>query len=672
MPEKLRTIEHEIEKLRKEIRHNDYLYYVLDQPEISDFEYDQLFKRLQKLEEQYPSLVTPDSPTQRVSGLAAPTFNPVRHTVPMLSLDNTYNETEFRQWYERVSKALDNTDFEMTIELKIDGVGVNLTYENGILAIGATRGDGVTGEDVTPNMKSVRAIPLRLISPDPPRFLEVRGEVYMNKKEFEILNEKIKEKGEQPFANPRNSAAGSLRQKDPRITANRPLRFFIHSYGKVEGEEFSTHWEFLQHMKSFGLRPVEHARLTRNWEDVLDYRKNMEEKRDSLPYEVDGIVIKVNSLAQQRTLGFTQKSPRWAIAYKFPARQATTKIAGIRVQVGRTGVITPVADLDPVQVGGVTIEHATLHNFDEIKRLDARVGDTALIERAGDVIPKVVKVIESKRTGHEKPFHIPRECPSCGGPITKEKEEEVAYRCLNPSCPVQIERGLIHFAGREAMDIDGMGEVVVEQLVRRKTVKDFADIYKLTKSDLLTLDLFKEKKAEKLLSAIEKSKERPLSRLLFALGIHHVGEKAAWVLAGEFRTMDRLLKATNEDLGRIKDFGPVLAEAVCDFFAQPAVKVLIADLREAGVNMTEPEREARGLPFEGKTFVFTGELKGCTRTEAEKRVRELGGNASSSVSNKTDYVVAGEAAGSKLSKAEKLGVKVIDEAAFDKLLKGAQ
>jgi DNA ligase (NAD+) len=669
MADKELKIQRETEILRDEIRRADYRYYVLDAPEISDHEYDRLLKRLAEIEKQHPRLITADSPTQRVSGQAAPTFKPVRHTVPMLSLDNTYSDDELAGWFNRVQKALDKTDVELAVELKIDGVSANLIYENGTLVRGATRGDGTTGEDVTPNLKSVRAIPLRLLSAHPPGFLEVRGEVYIDKLDFLTLNRAMTDKGEPPFANPRNAAAGSLRQKNVLITAARPLKFFVHSCGKVEGERFSTHWEFLEHCRILGLKPAEHSLLCKSIDEVIAFQKDIETRRDSLPYEVDGIVVKVNSLAQQDAMGFTMKSPRWAIAYKFTARQATTRINGIRVQVGRTGAITPVADLDPVEVGGVTISRATLHNFDEIKRLDARIGDTVLVERAGDVIPKVVKVIESKRAGHEKTFHPPQRCPACGGPITREKEEEVAYRCLNPSCPAQLEQGLIHFACRKAMDIEGLGESAVRQLVQRNMVTSFADIYELKKDNLLQLELFREKKADNLLTAIDKSKHQPLSRLLFALGIHHAGEKAAWVLAQHFGTIDRLAHASEEDLTAIGEIGPVMAQSIRNYFRQPSVTSLIDRLKRAGVNMSEPERETAPRPLAGKIFVITGELGAFSRSEAEERIRERGGNPSSAVSRKTDYVVAGDNPGSKFDKAKKLGVAIIHEAEFLEMVK---
>jgi DNA ligase (NAD+) len=667
-PENQQKIAGEIELLRQEIRKHDYLYYVQDSPELSDYQYDQLLKKLQELEKKYPRLVTPDSPTQRVSGLAAPTFAPARHTVPMLSLDNTYSREELREWAARVDKGLKNEKCEFVVEPKIDGVGLAVTYKDGVLSTGATRGDGETGEDITPNSKTIRSIPLKLTAARPPSFVDIRGEVYMEKEEFAALNKRIVDIGEEPFANPRNAAAGSLRQKDPKVTASRPLKFFVHSYGRIEGgEDFSTHWEFLGICRKMGLRPAQQSKLFDNFDKVVDYCAEFEEKRDTLPYEIDGMVVKVNSLAQQKVLGFTMKSPRWAIAFKFAARQASTKINGIRVQVGRTGVLTPVADLEPVELSGVTISHATLHNFDEIERLGVSVGDTVLIERAGDVIPKVVKVM--KKAGGHKKFAIPAKCPACHEPVTKEKEEEVAYRCMNPSCPAQLEGGLIHFAARGAMDIEGMGESAVQQLVKSGKVKNFDDIYRLKKEDLLELELFKDRKAEKLLAAIEKSKKQPLFRLLYGLGIPNVGEKASLVLAERFETLDRLAGADREQLTSINEVGPVMAEAVTDYFSQASVRKLMEHFKSFGVNMKEPEREKGEQKLSGLTFVFTGELKNRSRSEAEALTRSLGGNPTSSVSKKTDYVVAGEAAGSKLEKAKKLGVKILDEAGFERLIK---
>ena len=664
MPEKNRYTPSYIEKLKKEINRHDYLYYVEDSPEITDYQYDQLLKRLANIETANPELVTPDSPTQRVSGKASPTFEPVRHSIPMLSLDNTYSDEELSDWYNRAAKGLKGDPFELIVELKIDGVSLNLTYANGILKTCATRGDGEIGEDVTPNAKSIRSIPLRLLSVNPPRYLEVRGEVYINKKDFHDLNSRISNDGEQEFANPRNAAAGSLRQKNQLVTAKRPLKFFVHSYGLIEGETFETHWQFLEYCRKAGLRPTDNARLCRNLNEVLAFRNEIEQARDNLPYEIDGIVIKVNSLRQQQVLGFTSKSPRWAIAFKFAPRQAVTKIDNIRVQVGRTGILTPVAELTPVEISGVMVSNSTLHNFDEIDRLGVKIGDTVLIERAGDVIPKVVKTFAEKRTGAEKTFHIPKKCPACGEPITKEKDDEVAYRCINPSCPAQIEQGLEHFAARDAMDIDGLGESAVQQLLNRKLVANFSDLYFLKKEDLLKLELFKDKKANNLADAIEKSKSRPLSRLLFGLGIRHIGEKAARVLADKFETMNRLIDASREELESIPEIGPVMAAAIKDFFQQVSVRDVIDSLKKAGVNMIEPEREKKLSRITGKTFVLTGELDSLTRSEAGSRITELGGIVTSSVSKKTDYLILGKDPGSKYEKAKKLNVKIIDEKEF--------
>ncbi|MDI6640995.1 MAG: NAD-dependent DNA ligase LigA [Elusimicrobiota bacterium] len=671
-------IKKQIENLRKEIRKHDYLYYVLNQPEISDYEYDQLMKKLEELEKAHPEFITPDSPTQRVSGEVTKEFKPVKHSTAMLSLDNTYSAEEIREWDTRIKKFLPNQKYAFIVEPKIDGVSCAVTYKNGLLSVGATRGDGETGEDITLNIKTIKSIPLSLFQTSNqgskfqfqlPSIFEVRGEVYIDKKEFEKLNKELLEKGQTTFANPRNAAAGSLRQKDPKITASRPLKFFVHSFGEIKDARFTTYSEFLAFCKKLGLRTIEHTKLCKNIDEVINYCLHWQEKRDEIDYEIDGMVIKVNSLKQRKILGFTMKSPRWAIAYKFPARQATTKVINIRVQVGRTGIITPVADLQPVQCGGVTISHATLHNFDEIERLGVLIGDTVLVERAGEVIPKVVKVIESKRTGREKKFELPKKCPECSGVIVKEKEEEVGWRCINPSCPAQLERGLIHFAKREAMDIEGLGDAVVKQLVSKKIVTDFADLYSLKKSDLFKLELFKDKKAENLLAAIEKSKTQPLSHLLYGIGIRNIGEKAANLLVERFGDIDRLMAATAEELTEIKEVGPVTAESVVNFFKQPQTKKLIAKLKAQGVNTKEPKKVVVESPFTGKTVVFTGELKSFSRTEAETKIRELGGSPSSSVSKKTDFIIVGENPGSKYTKAKQLGVKILTEEEFLSLIK---
>jgi DNA ligase (NAD+) len=668
-------IKQEIEKLRDEIRHHDYRYYVLDQPEISDKEYDVLLNKLKGLERAHPDLVTPDSPTQRVGGEPLKGFKTISHKVRMLSLDNAYSFDELKEWDERVKKGLPRAEkVQYVAELKIDGVSVSLTYEKGVLAVGATRGDGETGEDVTLNLKTVASIPLKLLDHPAgsiPETLEVRGEVYMAKKDFEELNRLRAGEGEALFANPRNSAAGSLKLLDPRLVAERNLTCFIHSFGILEkGRPPEGQWEFLEQAKKWGLRVNPASKLCGDLDEVMQFCKKWQEKRDSLDYEIDGIVVKVDSFDQQKRLGFTLKSPRWACAYKFPAKQATTRLKDIKVQVGRTGVITPVAELEPVECAGVIIKHATLHNFDEIERLGVRIGDKVVIERAGEVIPKIIKAVESVRTGKEKVFRIPLRCPACGGEITKEKEQEVAYRCVNPSCPAQLERGLVHFASRVAMDIEGMGEAAIEQLIANRMLKDFADIYFLKKDELLRLELYKDKKAQNLLDAIEKSKKQPLSRLLFAMGIRHVGEKAAFVLAQKFNTMDRIISARKEDFDAIHEIGSVMAEAIEEFFRQEGTKRLVAKLKKAGVNMSEPKTAAAySHALGGKTFVFTGELSDFSRQEAERLVRELGGNAGSSVSGSTDFVVAGENPGSKYDKAKKLGVKVISEKEFKEMIR---
>ncbi len=668
-----KDVKKEIGKLRDEIRHHDYCYYVLNQPKASDKEYDELVKKLEGMEEEHPELITPDSPTQRVSGALIEGFKTVRHKVKMLSLDNTYSFEELQDWDERVHKGLLHSEkVEYVAELKIDGVSVSLTYEDGVLTIGATRGDGEIGEDITLNLRTVHAIPLKLpLTPNskPPATLEVRGEIYMTKKGFKQLNKTRSGQGEVLFANPRNSAAGSLKLLDSKLVAERRLNCFIHSFGIMEGSKaIPDQWEFLQTAKKweFSINPAN--KLCKDLEEVIKFCRHWQEKRDLLDYEIDGIVVKVNSFDQQKRLGETLKNPRWACAYKFPAKQATTRLKEIRVQVGRTGVITPVAELEPVECGGVTIKHATLHNFDEIERLGVRRGDKVLVERAGEVIPKIVKVVESGKTSGEKAFKIPAKCPACGSEITKEKEEEVAYRCINPSCPAQLERGLAHFASRAAMDIEGMGEAAVEQLVQKGMVKDFAGIYSLTKEKLLKLELFKNKKAENLLAAIEKSKKQPLSRLLYALGIRHVGEKAAFVLARRFGELGKIISSKREDFEAIHEIGSVMAESVEHFFKQKKTQDLMEDLKKAGLNMSEPKRKAAAQPLAGRTFVFTGEMAGFTRQEAERLVRELGADATSSVSGNTDFVVAGESPGSKYAAAKKLGVKIITEKEFRKMI----
>lgn len=674
-------IKNRIDKLRQQIRHHDYGYYVLSHPKISDKEYDDLMRELKNLEEKYPELKSDDSPTVRVSGGILEGFQTVKHRQKMLSLDNTYSFEELKDWDERVHKGLRaNENTEYVVELKIDGVSANITYQKGKLSVGATRGDGEMGEDVTQNIKTIRPVPLVLLGKNIPDFIEIRGEVYMERKDFDMLNKERESQGEVLFANPRNAASGSLKLLDTGIIARRKLNFFAHSLGEYsrhsgippkagKGRNVSNQWDFLQKLKGWGMRTNPHFKLCKDIEEVINCCKIWQEKREKLTYEIDGIVIKVNSFEEQEKLGFTSKSPRWAVAYKFPAQQTTTVVKNITVQVGRTGVITPVADLEPKRCSGVVISRATLHNFDEIKRLKIKIGDRVVLERAGEVIPKIIKVIESARTGKEKEFRIPKTCPACGLRITKEKEGEVAYRCINPLCPAQIERGLTHFACRDAMDIEGMGGAVVGQLVRKGLVGDFSDIYFLKKESLLKLELFKEKKSENLLVAIEKSKQKPLSRLIYGFGIRHVGEKAAYVLAQRFRTMDNLIKAKREELDAIYEVGQVMAESIVSFFKQNSTQQLIKKLKEAGLNLEEKVASVKKSTLTGKTVVFTGELKDFSRNQAENLVRQFGGNASSSVSKNTDFVVAGEHPGSKYDEARKLGIKIIDEKELKEMIK---
>ncbi|HQP10530.1 MAG TPA: NAD-dependent DNA ligase LigA, partial [Candidatus Omnitrophota bacterium] len=622
----------------------------------------------------FPDLRDPHSPSQRIGAKVPSSEKTVTHRTKMYSLDNTYSIEELKEWHQRVLKGLPGESVEYVVELKIDGISAALTYEKGLFALGATRGDGSVGEDVTHSLKTVRSIPLKLQESRRKKFperLEVRGEIYMNREVFEKLNRERKKAGEVLFANPRNATSGSVKLLDSRVTAERKLNCFIHSFGVLEGgAAFQTQWEFLNGIREWGFCVDASHRLCRSLDEVIDYCREYQEKRKMIPYEVDGIVIKVNSLSQQARLGNTLKSPRWAVAYKFPAYQATTALKDIVVQVGRTGVLTPVAELEPVECAGVIISRATLHNFDEIKRLGICKGDRVLIERAGDVIPKIVKVVSSAPGGRRTVFDVPKKCPECGGQIIKDKSEEVAYRCANPSCLRQLERRLVHFASRAAMDIEGLGEAAVAQLLEKDLVRDLADIYFLKKEDLLTLDLFKEKKAAKLIAAIERSKEQPLSRFLFGLGIVNVGEKAAYVLAQRFKTLDRVMSAKIEAFQEIHEIGEVTAGSVYKFFHDPSTKELVDKFRRTGMNMKE-KAEARGEKLAGKTFVFTGELASLTRDKAQAQVKALGGEIASSVSKNTDFVVAGNAPGSKYNKALSLGVTVLNEQQFFSLISGA-
>lgn len=651
----------EIEALRSQIREHDVRYYVEDKPVISDREYDRLIERLKSLENENPDLITPDSPTQRVGGKPVSKFEPVRHDVPMLSLDNTYSPEEVEAWENRIRKTLRDHELEFVLNPKIDGLSLSILYEDGKLVRAATRGDGETGENVTQNARTIRAIPLQLKKKQ--EKFEVRGEVFMDILDFQKMNERLIGEGKEPFANPRNAASGSLRQKDPKITAQRPLKFFAHSYAVSEGSHYKTYSDFLKDCRSAGIPVAEPYKKMSSIRDVLKIFEDWKSKKENWAFQADGVVVRLNDLKQQEALGTTAKSPRWAVAYKFPAKQATTLLEAVDHSVGRTGVITPTAKLKPVECGGVVISNATLHNYDEIKRLGVKIGDTVLIERAGEVIPKVVNVVKEKRTGHEKNIPTPSKCPACGTAVTK-LEGEVAIRCLNPNCPVQLERSILHFVSRDAMDIDGLGEAVVQQLLAAGFVKDVADIYDLKKEQFLDLELFADKRAENLTAAIEQSKKRPLDKLIFALGVRNVGEKMAHTLATKFGSIEALAAASASDLENIPDAGPIAASSIHQFFQQSKVKDTLRRLKKCGINPEMKKNPKKESFFSGKTVVFTGELESMSRSEAERLIRETGGKAAGSVSSKTDVVIAGPGAGSKLKKAHTLGISVIDERTF--------
>ena len=653
----------EIEQLKKLINYHNNLYYNLDNPILSDTQYDELYKKLCDLENQYPQFRTADSPTQRVGGKAVNTFTPITHAVPMMSLDNSYSADDIRQWYDRASKTLGRTDFEMVVEGKIDGVSCSLTYQDGKLVQAASRGDGKTGEDITLNVLTVKNIPHQLIGA-PAGLLEIRGEVYLDKKDLQHLNETQQARNENIFANTRNAAAGSLRQKDPALAAQRPLKFFAHSFGAGDINQTSFSG-FMQQCKSWGFSICPVRMQTTQISEVIRFYNQFESSRHQLPFDVDGLVVKIDSFENQQILGVTAKSPRWAIAFKYPAPQATTTVKRITFSVGRSGIITPVAELAPVPCAGVIISNATLHNFDEIKRLGVRENDTVIVERAGEVIPKIIKVVEHKGTQEVLP---PTTCPSCGADVAKESDE-VGYYCMNPACPAQLRARILHFASRDAMDIEGMGDVVTDQLLANNYITDFADIYNLSLLHLLQLENFRDKKALNLLNAIEASKQKPLSKLLFALGIAFVGEKTAEILADHFHTMDALKTASLEDLQSVPEVGETVSKSIYDFFRNPRATEQIEKLRQQGLTFTQPQKEQAGHALEGKTLVFTGELPTLSRSEAERLAKQHGGKTSSSVSKKTSYVVAGAEAGSKLKKAQELGVPVLSEEEFLKLLK---
>lgn len=653
-------------QLTKQLNDHAHRYYVLDAPIISDAEFDKLFRELQTLEKEFPEFAADNSPLKRVGGAVLTEFSTLEHRVPMLSLANALNEKELSDFYQRLRKATGKDDIELVGEPKLDGLGVELIYEDGNFVAGSTRGDGFTGENISENLKTIRQIPMELRGKDLPALLEVRGEVIISKAGFEKLNEQREKTGEKLFANPRNAAAGSLRQLDSRITANRPLEIFIYSPGQIEGYDYNSQWELLEQFKAWGFPVNPYNKILKNENDALAYFRRMEADRETLPYDIDGIVVKVNDSALQVELGMRTRTPRWAIAGKFKARTEITQIESIVAQVGRTGVLTPVANLKPVQLGGVTVSRATLHNQDEIDRKDIRVGDWVVIERAGDVIPKVIKVIEERRPKGTEPYHLPDTCPVCGSKVQRV-DGGVAVKCVHLDCPAQLKTGISHFVSKLAMDIDGMGEKIVDQLVENGLIKSVADIYTLKYEELVILERFGEKSARNLIASIKKSAKRPLSSVIYALGIPNIGEYLARVLAQHFGSLDALLDADMETLVNIDDIGEIVAESVITFAQDEDNRKMIEKLKSNGI---DPKMGEKGeQPLEGKIFVFTGSLESMTRDAAKDAVRNLGAKASGSVSSKTDYVVSGESSGSKLDKARELGVQVMSEAEFIEFMK---
>jgi DNA ligase (NAD+) len=645
-----------IEQLREELRRHEHLYYVLDEPEITDAEYDALMRELERLEADHPELIAPDSPTQRVGGKPREGFVKVAHSSPMLSLDNALNEDDMRDFDRRVRELLGGAAFRYVVELKLDGLSMAVRYRDGLFRQAITRGDGRTGEDVTENAKTIRSLPLRVKSRLP--VFEARGEALITRRSFERMNAERTAAGLALFANPRNAAAGALRALEPQLTAKRQLDYFAY-FLLVDGEPpMDSHWESLDALAAMGFNVNRHRRLCRDLDEVLAYFREWSGERDNLPYEIDGLVIKVDSVAQQRALGWTAKAPRWAIAFKFPARQERTVVENIEVQVGRTGILTPVAHLRPVNVSGVTVTRATLHNEDEIERLGVEIGDTVLVERSGDVIPKVVRVIEPG--AGRRPFRVPRHCPVCGGDVVREAGE-VASRCINTNCPAKLKQSVLHFAARGVMDIDGMGDALVDQLVDGGLVRSVADVYKLTLDQLVGLERMGRKSAQRILDNIERSKRQPLPRVLNALGIPFVGERTAQILTDTFGSLDAIAEADEEKLQEAEEVGPKVARSIREFFAEPRNRGLMEQLRDAGLQFQHAVRRRSGGPLAGKTFVLTGTLPNLTREDAKARIEGAGGKVTGSVSKKTDYVVAGEEAGSKLDKARALGIVVIGE-----------
>ncbi|HOA40953.1 MAG TPA: NAD-dependent DNA ligase LigA [Halanaerobiales bacterium] len=666
MPEK--AIRERVEKLREEIRYHEYRYYVLDAPEISDAEFDQLMRELEKLEAEYPELISGDSPTQRVGGEPLSVFEKIEHSVPMLSLGNAFNEGELRDFAERVYRLAGRRDLEFLVEHKLDGLTAVLRYEAGVLTLGATRGNGIVGEVVTENIRTIHSVPLKLAQP---LNLEVRGEVYISKDDFQRINAERLEQGEEPFANPRNAAAGSVRQLDPRIAAARSLTMQVYDLVNVEDLELRTDTEALALLQDLGFK-VNWYQSCRNLDELVEICKEWTIKREDLPYEIDGLVIKVNDLALRQEMGATARSPRWAIAYKFPGQQKTSLVKDIVITVGRTGALTPTAILEPVHIAGSTISRATLHNEDEIRRKDIRIGDHVLVQKAGDVIPEVVKVIKEKRDGSERVFQMPDKCPVCGAEAVRE-EGEAVLRCSNVTgCPAQLREGILHFISRDAMNIEGVGPALVDQLLEKGLLKDYADLYALREEDLLPLERMGKKSASNVIQAIGRSKERELHNLIFALGIRHVGAGVARVLAGAYKSIKELAGASREELEAIEEIGPAIAGSIVNFFREDKNLQVVEKLRQYGVKMsTDPEEEEASLVegIAGKRFVFTGTLNNFSRTEAREKVLAAGGKVSSSVSKNTDYLVAGEGGGSKLAKARDLGVTVLTEEEFLELFR---
>ncbi len=657
-----------IGRLRKEINRHNYRYYVLNQPEISDYAYDQLYKRLEQLEREYPEYVTTDSPTQRVGGEPVKSFRTVEHSIRMLSLDNTYSKDEVRDFDRRVSRIISGpVRYEAT--LKVDGVAVTLKYEGGMFVLGATRGDGLKGDDITQNLRTVRSVPLKLLTRERDlQDIEVRGEVYLPKKRFERLNLTRAKSGETLFANPRNAAAGTLKLLDSREVAKRGLDIFIHTVPVTPGSSYKSHYQTLLKLRDAGLRIIPHLEICQSIEGVIEFIDEWQDKRENLDYEVDGLVIKVDTFSDREKMGYTTKSPRWAIAYKYQARQAITKLKNIRLQVGRTGRITPVAELEPVILSGTTVSRATLHNEDEIKRRGIKIGDQVTIEKGGEVIPKVVGVVKAKRSGREKEFKFPRKCPVCGQPIYR-LPEEADWRCVNASCPAQVKGSILHFVSRQAMDIEGLGYVLVDKLVDTGLVKSFDDLYRLDVATLAQIERMGKKSAENLTKAIEQSKRREFVNVLYALGIPNIGINASHLLVENFGNLDRIIKAKVDELSEINGIGPVLATSIKDYFRIKVNLKLIKNLRKIGLRFSAKPKKRSKSALSAKKFVFTGELQSMSRAEAQNLVRQHGGHASSSVSKATDYVVAGKAPGSKYKKAQKLGVQILNEAEFLKLVR---